>query len=116
MPLRSDVRTDRPLRVRYRIAAPAIMNGSTSVISPKLRLATEPSIQLIMSDSEKGFGARFMTRLIAAPAKLESPTPIRISVTIDCVRIAASVNKAVAASAPRMAAIGNTHELKETRP
>ena len=60
-----------------------------------------------MSASEKGFGARFMSSAIIAPAKLDRPMPTRISVTIDPTRTAATVNSPVAASAPAIAATGS---------
>ena len=71
---------------------------------------------MIMSDSENGFGARFINRLMAAPAKLDRPTPIRMSVTTDWVRNAAMVMRAVAVSAPMIAAIGKAHGVIEAIP
>ena len=56
-----------------------------------------------MSESENGFGARFNNSDITAAEKLERPTPISISVTTDCTRIATAANIAVAARAPPMA-------------
>ena len=69
-----------------------------------------------MSASEKGFGARFISSAIIAPAKLDSPTPTRISVTTDPTRAAATVSSAVAASAPAMAATGNANAPTSTSP
>ena len=95
---------------------PAARKGATSTRSSKLRLATVPRVQLSMSESENGLGARFISSAIIAPAKLDSPTPTRIRVTTEPIRVAATVSRAVAASAPAMAANGMTSAPAPTRP
>ena len=91
-------------------------NGAASMRSAKLRFATVPSVQLNMSASEKGFGAKFIKSDIIAPAKLDKPMPTRISVTIEPTRSAAMVRTAVAASAPAIAATGIANAPTSTRP
>ena len=79
-------------------------------------MATEPSIQLIMSARENGFGARFIIRFMVAAAKLERPTPMRMSVTAEAVRSAAKAINAVPASAPTIAAVGIAQALSAAYP
>ena len=69
-----------------------------------------------MSAKEKGFGARFIIRFMAAAAKLERPTPMRISVTTEVVRSAAKAISPVPASAPMIAAAGMAQALIAAKP
>ena len=69
-----------------------------------------------MSDSENGFGARFNSSDIAAAEKLDRPTPSRIRVTTDLIRMAAAASSAVAASAPATAKIGSRNAELAAKP
>ena len=64
-----NVNAERSRRAASNSANPDAMNGAASTRSSKLRLATLPRVQLSMSASEKGFGARFISSAIIAPGK-----------------------------------------------
>ena len=70
---------------------------------------TEPSIQLTMSDKANRFGARFIAKAPSAPAKLDRPTPARISCTALIRTLARPLKTPVAASAPKMANTGTVN-------
>src|SRR3546814_7034519 len=68
--------SDRLARWLIRSAQPIRMSGAVVATSPSERLATDPRVQLMRSDSEKGLGAKFRISAITAPHRLDRPTPI----------------------------------------
>ena len=67
------------LRWLSRTTAPAMMNGNASITWRKLRSSSEPSSQKAISSAANGFGERFITSAVAAPARLEIARPERMS-------------------------------------
>ena len=55
------------------------MNGSASMTWRKLRSSNDPRSQNEISSAANGFGDRFSTSAVAAPARLEIASPARMS-------------------------------------
>ena len=92
------------------------MPGAASFTSSRLRSVSAPKVQLRISFTAHGFGARFKARAMAAPQTVWMTKPARMKVTMLEVTPESASSAATPRPAPAMAAAGRIQVASPAAP